>query len=232
MNYTNLVLLPIFASAIGIATPAAAQESAHGTGAYVVGRIGAQIDSDLKFKGKDLAAPSVMVADVDNRKGQAFEAGVGYALGDFRLEGTVGYTAASVSKRLDVKSFTTTGRTKALAIGVSGYYDVNTGTALRPFVGAGLDLVRVTERFTRVRLSDKVTNKVNDRDWGFRWHLDAGVGYAVGEGATIELAGRYAQTTDLAFAGKQPLANTGSATYTYRPKMTATSLTVGLRQRF
>ena len=73
---------------------------------------------------------------------------------------------------------------------------------------------------------------MNGRDWGLRWHADAGVGYSLSDSTTVELAGRYAQTTGLQFAARMPLANGGTVATSYKPKLTATSITVGLRQRF
>ncbi|WP_010546266.1 hypothetical protein [Sphingomonas elodea] len=66
--------------------------------------------------------------------------------GKFRLGSTLDYTAANVDAGgLNAGGLVTRGRTKTLSIGVAGYYDIDTGTRLRPFVGGGIDAVRVTE---------------------------------------------------------------------------------------
>ncbi len=228
--YKRVAGLTAFGGMLFAIAPAMAQSSAQGP--YVVGRIGSQVDGDLKFKGKDIAAPSTLPRNVDLRSGKAFEGGVGYDFGNVRVESTIGYTAANVdASQLNTGGLTTRGRTKTLSLGVAGYYDIDTGTRLRPFVGGGIDAVRVTERLTRLSATGQGSS-IAGRDWGFRWHLDAGLGYQLTEKTTLELAARYAESSSLKFAGRLPLAAGGSSAATYRPKLSATSVTVGLRQRF
>lgn len=228
--YKRLIGLAVFGGAMGAISPAIAQETA--AGPYVVGRIGSQLDGDLKFKGKDVASPSTLPRNVDLRNGKAFEGGLGYDFGNFRVEGLVGYTAANVdASGLNTGGLVTRGRTKTLSIGVAGYYDIDTGTRLRPFVGGGIDAVRVAERLSRVSATGQGSS-LNGRDWGFRWHLDAGVGYALTNKTTVEIAGRYGESSGLRFNGRLPTAAGGSAATSYRPTLSATSITVGLRQRF
>lgn len=230
MTHKGIVGLIAFGTVLGAVTPAFAQSSMPGP--YVVGRIGSQLDADVKFKGKDARTPSTLPRDVDLRSGKSFEGGLGYDFGNFRLESTVGYTAANVdASQLNTGGLITRGRTKTLSIGVAGYYDIDTGTRLRPFVGGGIDAVRVTERLSRLTSTGQ-GSRISDRDWGIRWHADAGIGYKLTEKTTVELAARYSESSSLKFAGRMPLAAGGTTAATYRPKLSATSITVGLRQRF
>ncbi|MFV0922708.1 outer membrane protein [Sphingomonas parapaucimobilis] len=223
--------LAIATAMTAMAAPASAQVTIGGP--YIVGRIGSLIDSDLKMKGPDTVPPSTFPANVDFRRGKSLEGGLGYDLGGYRLEATVGYTSARANaKRLDTASLVSDGRSKTLSLGLAGYVDVPVEGPLRPFVGGGIDIVRVTERLSRTTRTGGQGSTMNGRDWGFRWHADAGVGYALSDSTTVELAGRYAQTTGLQFAGRMPLANGGTAATSYKPKLTATAITVGLRQRF
>lgn len=227
------ILLSLAAVTAGTLLAGSASAQTTIGGPYIVGRIGSLIDSDLKMKGPDTAPPSTFPANVDFRRGKSLEGGVGYDLGGFRLEATVGYTAARANaKRLDTASLVSDGRSKTLSLGLAGYVDVPVEGPLRPFVGGGIDVVRVTERLSRTTRTGGQGSTMNGRDWGLRWHADAGVGYALSDSTTVELAGRYAQTTALQFAGRMPLANGGTLATSYKPKLTAASITVGLRQRF
>lgn len=229
----TFIALTIAAATAGIAISAPASAQSTVAGPYIVGRIGSLIDSDLKMKGPNTAPPSTFPTNVDLRRGKSLEGGLGYDLGGFRLEATVGYTSARANaKRLDTASLVSDGRSRTLSLGLAGYVDVPLEGPLRPFVGGGIDVVRVSERLSRTARTGGQGSTMNGRDWGVRWHADAGLGYALGEGTTIELAGRYAQTTGLRFAGRLPLANGGTVATSYKPKLTATSITVGLRQRF
>ena len=226
----TLLILSIVAAGTALSTPASAQTTIGGP--YIVGRVGSLIDSDLKMKGPNMAPPSTFPANVDFRRGKSLEGGLGYDLGGFRLEATVGYTAARANaKRLDSASLVSDGRSKTLSLGLAGYVDVPVEGPLRPFVGGGIDVVRVTERLSRTTRAGGQGSSMNGRDWGLRWHADAGVGYSLSDSTTVELAGRYAQTTGLQFAARMPLANGGTVATSYKPKLTATSITVGLRQR-
>lgn len=231
VTYKRGIGVAVIGAFLGAIAPASAQNATPGP--YVVGRIGSQVDADLKFKGKDLRTPSTMPRDVDLRAGKSFEGGLGYDFGNFRLESTIGYTAANVDAgALNTRGLVTSGRTKTLSIGVAGYYDIDTGTRLRPFVGGGIDAVRVTERFSRISSTTGQGSTMAGRDWGFRWHADAGLGYALTGKTVVELAARYSQSSGLNIAGRMPLAAGGSAGATYKPNLSATSITVGLRQRF
>lgn len=212
------------------ATPAAAQDRVGVP--YVVGRLGVQLDSDLRSKGRDIATPSTVPGNTDFRRGSAGEAGIGYDFGNFRVETTIGYETAAVNaKALDTGGLTTTGRTKALNLGVSAYYDFGVAGPLRPFVGGGIGASRVSTSFSRVTAAG-IGSRIDDRDWGFRWHAGAGVGYDLSAATTVEVGARYSRTTGLRLSGTQPGAGTAQVPYEYRPRQSATTLLVGLRQRF
>ncbi len=251
----------LIAAATGFAIvaiqPAFAQSE---PGPYAVARAGVQIDADLKGQraagtatpGRTGASPSlvttgVLPANVDAKPGFTGELGMGYDFGGFRVEGTVGHdTAALNARRLSNGNYVGGGRLKSLDLGVAGYVDLNPNGRLNPFVGAGIGASRVDLLASRLALPTSPAigaqaipagqvagTRVKDRDWGLRWHLDAGVGYALTPKTTLEVAGRYTRTTGLDFVSQTRATAAGAlATQAYRPRTSSTSVMVGLRQKF
>lgn len=237
-----------------LAAPSASAQSEPGP--YAVARAGVQLDADLKGpKPATVVTPArpgattptaigVLPRNIDAKPGFTGELGMGYDFGGFRLEGTVGHnTAALNSARLSDRAFAGSGRVKSLDIGVAGYVDFNSEGRLKPFVGAGIGASRIDLRATRLAVPATATTqaqaaqiagtRIRDRDWGFRWHLDAGAGYALTPTTTLELAGRYSRTSALDFTS-QSRATTGGpvVTQTYKPRASSASLMLGIRQKF
>lgn len=264
-RWTNPILITAaaVASMVSVAGPAFAQKLG-APGAYGVVRAGAQLDSDLKFP-KQPASPAAKPGttpprspartippgfsrDVDAKAAFTGELGAGYDFGGFRLEGTVGYGSAKIdASTLGDRANVAGGRVKSLDLGISGYADLNPGGRLNPFVGAGIGASRVDASVSRVAnpttpatpAARRPGTRLNDRDWGFRWHLDAGLGYQLNPATTLELMGRYSQTSALSFDAKSiavtgtgPSATATTTTSSYKPKLSSTSLMLGLRQKF
>lgn len=233
--------------AIVAAQPAFAQSA---PGPYAVARAGVQLDADLKGPKPAAATPGrpsatgALPRNVDAKPGFTGELGMGYDFGGFRLEGTVGYdTAALNSARMSDRAFAGSGRVKSLDLGLAGYADFNSEGRLKPFVGGGIGVSRVDLRATRLAVPSTTPTaaqaaqlagtRIRDRDWGFRWHLDAGVGYALTPATTLELAGRYSRTTALDFTSQNRATNGAPiVTQAYKPRASATSLMLGIRQKF
>lgn len=246
-----------------VTTPASAQNRSE-PGPYAVARAGVQLDSDIKFPkqpqqpatkpGAKPAAPIPATTppgfsrNIDDKAGFTGELGAGYDFGGFRLEGTVGYNTAAVNgAKLGDRSNFADGRLKSLDLGVSGYVDLNPGGRLNPFVGGGIGASRVSLDVSRnanatvpaTPAPRRAGTQLNGRDWGFHWHADAGIGYALTPKTTLEIAGRYAQTSALDFKGRTvTVTGTGATavptatTAMYKPKTSSTSLMIGLRQKF
>lgn len=217
----------ISAAALAAATSAQAQE-ANDTGVYGVARAGVSIDPRSKIDSGDLPASSTFDEKTKYKTGFTGELGVGYDFGLFRVEPTIGYTSNNLNREdAAVGGFDASGRTRSFQMGVSGYVDVPTGGIIKPYVGGGIGAARVDAKLSRLDSVTGAGSSYSDKDWGFLWHADAGVGVQVAPKTTVELGGRYTQTSSLRFDGQ----NAGVAT-SYEPKLRSFSGTIGIRRSF
>ena len=239
---TSAALLAGFAATIVAAAPAAAQQAE--PGAYLVARAGLQVDSDVKptqvlAKGQTVAKTTpTLPRNVDHDAGFTGELGMGYDFGGIRLEGTAGYDTANVNvKALSDKKYAGAGRTKSFDLGVAAYVDLVRDGPFKPFVGAGIGASRVNYSIDRHSV-DKTPGTLKpavgiiDKDWGFRWHLDAGVNYDIDPKTSFELLGRYSQTSGMKIEGAAIDENFKRQSMDYKLKNASTSIMVGLRQKF
>ena len=239
---TSAALLAGFAATIVVAAPAAAQQAE--PGAYLVARAGLQVDSDVKptqvlAKGQTVAKTTpTLPRNVDHDAGFTGELGMGYDFGGIRLEGTAGYNTANVNaKALSDKKYAGAGRTKSFDLGIAAYVDLLRDAPVKPFVGAGIGASRVNYSIDRHSV-DKIPGALQpavgiiDKDWGFRWHLDAGINYDVAPKTSIELLGRYSQTSGMKIEGAAIDENFKRQYLDYNLKNASTSIMVGLRQKF
>ncbi|MDQ1157573.1 opacity protein-like surface antigen [Sphingomonas sp. SORGH_AS 950] len=240
-RYSTALAVSMIATIAAVA-PAAAQQSEPGP--YAVARAGVQVDSDVKTnrvlaKGQTVSktAPT-LPKNIDNNSGFTGELGLGYDFGGFRLEGTAGYDTASVNpKALGDKNYVAGGRAKSFDLGVSAYVDLIQDGPLKPFVGGGIGASRVKySAYREARSANPGTLKpsadIVGTDWGFRWHLDAGVSYDVAPMTSIEVLGRYAKTSGLRMKGVTLDQDLSRSTTDYKLKSSSTSLMIGLRQKF
>ena len=231
-----------FAAAIVVASPAAAQKAEPGT--YAVARAGAQIDSDVKptrvlAKGQTVSKTTpTLPKTIDHDGGFTGELGMGYDFGGIRVEGTAGYDTAKVNaKALSTKAYSGAGRTKSFDLGVAAYVDLVREGPLKPFIGGGIGASRVDYSINRLMIdktpgTQKPMVAITGKDWGFRWHLDAGASYDVTPQTSIELLGRYSQTAGLKMKAVALDENLARQTVDYKLKNTSTSIMVGVRQKF
>lgn len=117
------------------------------------------------------------------------------------LKGKAGWTAdAAVGRQIDShvrteaeliyaddKAKVGDGRIKVLAGLVNGYYDFDTGTKLKPFVGAGVGV-------GQVKLDG---GGVDDDDTGFAYKLQTGVAYPINDRLSAQVAYRYLGINDV-----------------------------------
>ncbi|APX64734.1 outer membrane beta-barrel protein [Sphingomonas sp. gentR] len=231
-----------FAAAIVAVSPAAAQKAE--PGAYAVARTGVQIDSDVKptqvlAKGQTVAKTTpTLPKNIDHDGGFTGELGMGYDFGGLRVEGTAGYDTAKVNaKALSTKTYSGAGRTKSFDLGVAAYVDLVREGPLKPFVGGGIGASRVDYSISRLMIdktpgTQKPMVGIMGKDWGFRWHLDAGASYDVTPQTAIEVLGRYSQTTGLRMKGTAIDENLVRQTMDYKLKNTSVSIMAGIRQKF
>jgi len=115
----------------------------------------------------------------------------GYAFGQYRVEGELGWRYNS-SNRLDNKS--ATGNQQAYDLFVNGLYDFKTGTAFTPFVGAGIGGVDL--------IAGKISNgtdTVKNNDFAFAYQGIAGVSYALTQNLDLKADYRYLRTLDATY---------------------------------
>lgn len=140
---------------------------------YVRGDAGASFGSEVNSTPK-----------VKGDSGWTVDAAVGRAFGpNVRGEAELLYSEA------DQKS--NDGRIKVLAGLVNGYYDFDTGTPFRPFVGAGIGI-------GQVKLDG---GPIHDDDTGFAYQLQTGVAYPINPQLSAQVAYRYLGVNDVKLGG-------------------------------
>ena len=121
----------------------------------------------------------------------------------------------------DSSRYITTGKFKALfnvqTLQANLYWDIDTGTAIKPFIGGGLGLSFIYADYTANGYS------YSDKTTGFAWNAGAGVAYDINESVTVDLAYRFAGY------GHAEAKTYNSTTRNY---MTANEFLLGLRLNF
>ena len=110
--------------------------------------------------------------------------GVGYSIFGFRPELSVGYRMANIKEKGD-QSVT------AIDLIAGVYYDVDTGSAITPYVGIGGGMSNVT-------VKEGNTKTV----WALAFQGAAGIGYALTEDLALTLGYRLTGTMDADFLEK------------------------------
>ena len=202
----------LIGSALALSLPVAAQAETNGF--YIGGAAGVNFASDAKMK--PLAA-----ADDTIRYDTGFAGSVsgGYGFGNgFRaeLEGSV--------RNNDIKSLkngvvaTPGGSTRTWGLLANGLYDINTGTAFTPYVGAGIGF-----GFVEGKLTGNGATLYDSTDVQFAYQGIAGVSYAINQNLALTTDYRYLGTTDAKFNGGTTPAKVTNGNHT---------ILVGLRWTF
>lgn len=234
-----LAFIPVAA----LASASAHAQSASEPGPYVVARAGMKVGSETKIAKPDgtAAAPGLHNKKIDGNSSLTGEIGGGYDFGGFRLETTAGYSSTGVNgKSFSDKTNIGSGRMKSFDVGISGYVDLLSGS-FKPYLGGGIGMSRVS--YTIDHLARSTTkpapgakipgSHIKDSDWGTTWHLDAGAGYEVSPGTTLELAGRYSRTGGIDMKGTTILNAAGDKVELgYKARASSTSVMIGVRQKF
>jgi opacity protein-like surface antigen len=156
-------------SSLAVVGAAHAQPAAPDAQWYVRGDAGYSFQSDVNSTPK-----------VKGDGGWTIDAAVGRAFGpNVRGEGEVLYSED------DQKS--NDGKIKVVAGLLNGYYDFDTGTAFRPFVGAGFGIAQV-------KLDG---GPIHDDDTGFAYQLQTGVSYPINPQLSAQVAYRYLGVNDV-----------------------------------
>lgn len=123
--------------------------------------------------------------NIDLNNGFAVGGAVGYDFGWPRLEGEVSYRRSAVEGA--------SGHFGVLAAMLNAYLDIDTGTAMTPYVGAGAGI-------TRMR-ADSIGGVGTDHDTEFAWQAIGGVKFAVSSALSLFVDYRYFDTTAGSFNG-------------------------------
>jgi OOP family OmpA-OmpF porin len=181
-------------SSLAVAGAAHAQQGADAQW-YVRGDAGGSFQSEVNSTPK-----------VKGESGWTIDAAVGRTFGpNVRGEGELLYSDA------DQKS--SDGRIKVIAGLANGYYDFDTSTRLRPFVGAGIGIAQV-------KLDG---GPIHDDDTGFAYQFQTGVAYPINPQLSAQIAYRYLGVNDVKL-GEGPFRLSGD----YHDQ----AVTAGLTYRF
>ena len=208
--------------AAGLLVSVSSVALAETNGWYVGAETGLNVVPDLKVKNDRLSGKE------SNDLGYGVVGSAGYGFGPIRVEGELGWRQNGVDKlTAAVGNANAKGNGKgsidALTLMSNVYYDVNTGTAWTPYIGAGIgaaDLIADKVRSNGYTISD-------DNDWVFAYQGIAGVSYALNEKVSLNADYRYLRTTEANFSGDSSIGG-GSAKATYQ----AHSVFVGFTYKF
>jgi len=125
----------------------------------------------------------------------------GYDFGMARLEGEVAYRQNDVDKiNIDGEDFNGDGDASALSFMLNGYLDIETGSPVTPYLGAGLGVANVSANDVQVEVPGfGKFDFVDDDDTVFAYQFSAGVAFALNEAMAIDLGYRYFATSDPEF---------------------------------
>ncbi|OAN50217.1 hypothetical protein A6A04_02085 [Paramagnetospirillum marisnigri] len=168
----------LLAAAVIAAVPALAQAEW-----YVGADAGAQWLQDSKNSGTGLGYKS------ESDIGWLVQGQVGYAFGQWRLEGELSYRSSGIDK---VGGATGSGDTTALATMVNGAYYFMPQSSWHPFVGAGIGAAMVDAGTVK----QNNTSVYNGDDWQFAYQGFAGVAYDINKNLELKAQYRYFATLD------------------------------------
>lgn len=169
-------------------------------GQYISGHIGANWLSDADFNG----SPGLTVSsEVEFDTGLHLGAAYGYDFGEFRVEGEFGYQSHEFKKMKDIKlngiplgDRDADGDIDAFIFLINGFYDVNTGTKLTPYLGGGIG-------FAVLEIKDLFVEGIvrgDDDDTVFAYQLAGGMAYELTERIFADLSYRFVATSEPDFA--------------------------------
>lgn len=79
---------------------------------------------------------------------------------------------------------------------INGYYDIDTGSKLTPYVGAGIGYAKI-----KGKLSVLGESPYSEDDNNFAWQVGAGVGYALNDKVSLDAGYRYVDYGDFTKEG-------------------------------
>lgn len=129
----------------------------------------------------------------------------GYDYGDWRFEVEAGYQTSAGDRAKNVKTdgiargdHDLGGHLNVWSVLANGYYDMETGSTVTPFVGIGLGVAAVSAKNIDVRGEDL---SLDDSDMGFAYQGIAGVKLALSDTLSINASYRYFGTAGVTVDG-------------------------------
>ena len=104
---------------------------------------------------------------------------------------------------------------------VNGFWDIDTGSAFTPYIGAGIGASYIRESMTSGSWNNR--HYTEDTNWGLAWNVGAGVAYAFTESVALDVGYRFAGF------GESSIKHMNNNVNNY---MTANELTAGVRFSF
>ena len=154
-------------------------------GPYFNGNLAAVIahDSDGDFFGVPI--------EIESDTGYGLSLAIGNDLTDYRFEAELAYRNNDLDKMtvfiVPPVSGSIDGEVTSTALMGNVYWDLNTGTVVTPFIGAGIGVANVDAEITGLGDGD---------DTVFAYQLALGLAFKVSEAAKIDLSYRYFATSD------------------------------------
>lgn len=140
---------------------------------YGTGFLGVAIAPQIKISAK-VAGASISATNKANT-GLSLGGGVGYRMDSFRAEGDLGYIHTSQkgdsAEKLNIFTYM-----------VNGFYDISTGSAFTPYVGAGIGGATLRSSFDAAGVSDSssYTQFAYDGQLGVAYKLNAKMAITAG----------------------------------------------------
>jgi opacity protein-like surface antigen len=167
-------------------------------GGFGIGISSTNLNGTSKVAGMNVSGINVPFnLDIDTKNQTSFNAFAGHKFSNFRAEGEVLYTnnalkngslpLPSLSAPMSISSGDLNGNISNLAIMLNGYYDINTGSAFKPFLGVGIGYSS-----TNLNVSTSNTNvALKGASSGMVYQVKVGASYSVSEKTDLYLQYRH-----------------------------------------
>jgi len=175
---------------------------------YLAPKIGASfMDLDRIKNSTDTANPAAVTKPSDSDTLATFALAAGYDLGKttslpLRAEVEYAYRTRfhyAADPTFENASSPTKGHVDLTvqSLFANLYFDIATGTAFTPYVGAGLGAAFLSSDGSVTTISTGSTSNQDNNDTNFAWNAGLGVGYSLTKSCTLDLGYRYADFGDM-----------------------------------
>lgn len=181
-------------------------------GPYVSGQVGATFLQDADF-----SASGGLTGETSFDTGFNLGVAGGYDFGPARVEGEVAYRLNDVDEYQvnGLGTFAGDGDVSTLSLMANGFWDIETGSRVTPYLGAGIGVAQVS--------MDDPSVPMDDDDTVFAYQLAAGVAFDLNPSLALDLGYRYFATSDPEF---------DDAAGTFETEYMSHNLSLGLRYTF